>query len=121
MTEPEAEPRSSRDLGTHLDRIWRELKDLTRQVESETRRGGQLAKLHYDIRGLRQERADVATKLGEAVFATHRASARRPALARVPGYDELVAQLDTIEGQIAAKQQAIAALGGDVTRGANAA
>jgi hypothetical protein len=121
MTEPQSESSGARDLGTHLDRIWRELKDLTRQVESETRRGGQIAKLHYDIRGLRQERADVAAKLGEIVFAAHRDSARRPTLARVPGYDELVARLDSIADRVAAKQQAISALGGDVARDANAA
>ena len=120
----EHEPRTSgtkHDLSDHLDRIWRELKQVTQQVERETRRGGQIAKLHYDVRGLRQERSTLTARLGQIVYQAQCESTRRPTLARVQGYDELITSIDTVSAQIASKRQRIADLGGDVGQRADAA
>lgn len=109
------------DLGEHLDRIWRELKEVTQQVERETRRGGQIAKLHYHMRGLRQEVAAHTSRLGQLVYKAQCGSTRRPALARIEGYDELIASIDALSAEIETKRQRIAALGGDLGRRADAA
>lgn len=95
------------ELGRHLDRIWRELKQLTRQVESETRRGGQVAKLRYELRGLRQDRAELLVGLGTVVYDAQRAGKRRPALRNVDGYDEFVGALTELDERIGAKQAAL--------------
>ncbi len=112
---------TKRDLGEHLDRIWRELKDVTQQVERETRRGGQIAKLHYDMRGLRQEVEAHTSRLGQLIYKAQCQSTRRPALARIEGYDELIASIDSLTADIETRRQRITALRGDVGRRADAA
>ena len=112
---------TKRDLGEHLDRIWRDLKEVTQQLERETRRGGQIAKLHYDIRGLRQEVAAHTSRLGQLVYDAQCRSSRRPALASIDGYDKLIAAIDALSAEIEAKQQRITNLGGDVGQRADAA
>ena len=99
-----------RDLSWHLDRIWQEIKDITRQVESETRRGGQIAKLKLEIHGLRRKVAEHASRLGQLVYEAQKTSDKRPTLSRVEGYDELVAQIAAVEAEIEAKQEEIAEL-----------
>jgi len=103
---------AKRDIGEHLDRIWRELKEVTQQVERETRRGGQIAKLHYDTRGLRQEVASHTSRLGQLVYNAQCQSTRRPTLARIAGYDDLIAAIDALNAEIEANRQRIADLGG---------
>lgn len=122
MTEPTGGKFGVRkDLGDHLDRIWRELKEVTQEVERETRRGGRIAKLHYDIRGLRQEVTEHMSQLGRLVYEAQRQSTRRPALARIDGYDELVALIGALRAEIEAKRRCIRELGGDVGARADAA
>ncbi len=99
-----------RDLSWHLDRIWQEIKDITRQLESETRRGGQIAKLKLEILGLRRKATEHTSRLGHLVYEAQKTSDKRPTLARVEGYDELVAQIAAVEAEIEAKQEEIAEL-----------
>lgn len=101
-----------RDLNWHLERIWNELKELTRQVEDETRRGGKIAKLRFEIRGLRQELESEAARVGELVYEAQMAGGKRPALARVDGYDECVEKMAALRGRIEAKEEEIAVLRG---------
>ena len=116
------EPRGPKaDVSAHLDRIWRELKGLTRQVENETRRSSQIARLRYEIRGLRQQREEASQQLGAIVYAAQRESARRPMLARVAGHDDLIADLRELDVPIEAKQEAIEARRRDLGWSANAA
>ena len=122
MTEPATrESGTKKDLGDHLDRIWRELKEVSQQIERETRRGGKIAKLHYEMRGLRQEVTAHTLRLGQLIYRAQCQSKRRPALARIDGYDELIASIDALSAEIAAKQYRIADLGGNVGRRADAA
>jgi len=122
MSEPaSSKSETKRDLGDHLDRIWRDLKEVTQQVERETRRGGKIAKLHYDMRGLRQELSAHTARLGQLIYAAQCRSRRRPALASIDGYDELIASIDALSAKMEAKRQRIAELGGDVGRRADAA
>ncbi|HJO04047.1 MAG TPA: hypothetical protein QGG47_08735 [Acidobacteriota bacterium] len=100
----------TRDLSWHLDRIWKEIKDITRQLEGETRRGGQIAKLKLEILGLRRRAGEHTSKLGHLVYEAQKSSDKRPTLARVEGYDDLVAQIAGVESEIDAKQEEIAEL-----------
>ncbi len=89
-----------RDLSWHLDRIWREVKDITRQLESETRRGGLIAKLKLEILGLRRKASEHTSRLGQLVYEAQKTSDKRPTLARVEGYDGLVADIAAVEAEI---------------------
>ncbi len=105
-----ADGEERRDVSWHLDRIWQEIKDITRQLESETRRGGQIAKLKLDILGLRRKANEHTSRLGVLVYEAQKTSDKRPTLARVEGYDGVVADIATVEAEIDAKQEEIAAL-----------
>ena len=98
------------DLSWHLDRIWQEIKDATRQLESETRRGGQIAKLKLEMLGLRRKATEHTARLGHLVYEAQKTSDKQPTLARVEGYDELVAEIAALEAEIEAKQEEIAKL-----------
>ena len=99
-----------RDLSWHLDRIWDEIKQISRQVEQETRRGGRIARLRLDIRSLRREVNEQCARLGQLVYEAQKSSDRRPTLARVAGYDDLVANIASIEAQIDDKEAQISEL-----------
>lgn len=99
-----------RDLSWHLERIWTELKDVTRQLESETRRGGRIAKLHFDMRGLKQEFETEAARLGRLVYEAQMEGGKRPTLSRVDGYDETVERIAALQGRIEALEEEIAEL-----------
>ncbi len=104
----EQEPK--RDLSWQLERLWEEIKQITRQVEQETRRGGRIARLRLDIRGLRREVNEHCARLGQLIYEAQKDSDKRPTLARVEGYDDLVANIATIEVQIAEREAQIAEL-----------
>lgn len=99
-----------RDLSWQLERIWDEIKQISRQVEQETRRGGRIARLRFDIRGLRREVNEQCARLGQLVYEAQKSSDRRPTLARVEGYDDLVANIASIEAQIDDKEAQISEL-----------
>lgn len=107
---PGDEDPGKRDLSGHLDRIWREIKELARQVESETRRGGRIARLRFEIRGLRQDLQATAARLGRLVYEAHLAGGKRPALSRLPGYDEAIQRLADLQAQIDGREERIAEL-----------
>lgn len=106
----EAGQEDKRDLSWHLDRIWDEIKQITRQVEKETRRGGKIARLRFDIRGLRRERAEQTSILGRLIYDAQMAAGKRPTLSRVDGYDDVIAKIAEIDGGIEAKETLITEL-----------
>lgn len=107
---PNAESEDKRDLSWHLDRIWDEIKQISRQVEQETRRGGRIARLRLDIRGLRRDCSEQAALLGQLIYDAQMAGAKRPTLSRVEGYDDLIAKIAGLHGQVDAKESEIAEL-----------
>lgn len=100
----EQEQRDRRDFGGTVDRIWEEIKDVFRQVESETRRGGRIARLTLDLRHLRRELGEVTSRLGQRIYESQREMDRRPAMAQVEGYDELIERIDDLHGRIGDKE-----------------
>jgi predicted RNase H-like nuclease (RuvC/YqgF family) len=119
--ETKQEPRWRDDLGRQLERLWQEVKDLSKQVESETRRGGRIAILRFDVRSLRRQLAEATSHLGRLVYDAQTGMSRRPALANVQGYDDAVARIDEIRDEIEVKMNEIAGLGGDAGQKADAA
>ncbi|NKB90146.1 MAG: hypothetical protein GKS06_18215 [Acidobacteria bacterium] len=117
----ERQTSSRGDVGRHLDRIWRELKQLTRQVETETRRGGQVARLRYELRGLRQDREALLTRLGAAVYRAQGDADRRPALRNVLGYDDAIEDLRQVDEQIGDREATLQVVLSSPREGADAA
>ena len=109
-TPDEAAGEEKRDLSWHLDRVWGEIKDITGQLETETRRGGRIAKLKLEILGLRHRVKEHTARLGNLVYEAQKTSDKRPTLSRVDGYDGIVAEIATVEGEIEAKQGEIVEL-----------
>ena len=99
-----------KDLYWYLDKIWSEIKEVSSQIEHETRRGGKIAKLRFELRGLRREFDEIAARIGHAVFEAQMTGGKRPALSRVEGYDELFEQLVTLQAKIDTKEEIIAEL-----------
>ena len=80
-----------------------------------------MARLNYGMLGRGQEVTAHTSQLGQLIYRAQCQSKRRPALARIDGYDELLASIDALSAEIAAKQYRIADLGGNVGRRADAA
>lgn len=98
------------DLPWHLDRVWQEIKDIGGQLESETRRGGRIAKLKLEILGLRHRTNEHTSRLGKLVYEAQKSSDKRPTLSRVEGYDDIVAEIAAVESEMEAKREEIAEL-----------
>lgn len=107
---PDAQPRNQ--IGDGLDRVWTEIKQITRSVEQETRRTGRAARLKLDLRSLQREREEVRARLGKAVYAARSEHGEEIVLDQVEGLAGGVAALDTIEEKIAAIEAEIESLHG---------
>ncbi len=93
-----------------LERIWQEIRDITRQVEQEARRNGRLASLHLDVRNLRRGRSEQFSRLGNLIYRAQLESERRPTLSRVEGYDDLIVQIQAMDVRIETVEAEIARL-----------
>lgn len=107
------ERRDDTGFAESLDRLWEEIKQISRQVEKETRRSGRVARLRLDLRKLRKEIFEVRARLGEAVYETHRAGGADQRLDQIAGYAARVAALDRLHAEADAMEAEIAGLRGD--------
>lgn len=105
-----AEGEARKDVYFYLDRIWTEIKEISGQIEHETRRGGRIARLRFDLRGLRRDADDAAARLGHAVYDAHMAAGKEPALKKLDGYDAMIDRIAGIKAMIATKEEEIAEL-----------
>lgn len=105
-------------LAENLDRLWEEIKQISRQVERETRRSGRVARLKLDLRKLRKEMFEVRARLGKAVYEAHRAGGADQRLDEIEGYAARVAALDRLHSDAEALEAEIERLrgGGDPGR-----
>jgi len=99
-------------LADSLDRLWEEIKQISRQVERETRRSGRVARLKLDLRKLRKEIFEVRARLGEAVYGAHRAGGAGQRLDEIEGYAARVAALDRLHSEVDAIEDEIERLRG---------
>lgn len=87
-----------------LERVWSEIKEISRQVERETRRTGRTARLKLDLRKLAREQQEVRARLGKAVHEAYRQHGGDLTLTDVQGLAGGIAALDALAEQIRAKQ-----------------
>ncbi len=115
QVETEAQ-RESGQFSESIGRVWSEIKQISKQVERETRKSGRVARLKLDIRSLRREEAEVRARLGKAVYAARREHDDSIALNEVEGFAGGVAALDALSEQITAKEAEVEQLrqAGDV-------
>ena len=100
------ETTSTNDFSSHLERIWAEIKEISRQVEQETRRSGKIARLTLEIRRLRRSIVEQTSGLGMAVYKAQQ-TGTNPSVSAIPGTDELVATIGRLHDQVKDKQQQI--------------
>jgi uncharacterized protein Yka (UPF0111/DUF47 family) len=104
------QPQASRQIVDSLERVWDEIKQISRQVEEETRKTGRAARLKLDIRKLEREVSEVQSRLGQAVYAARHEHGDGIALSEVEGFAGGVAALDALHEKLTAKQAEIDAL-----------
>jgi len=97
-------------LTDSIDRLWNEIKQISKQVEGETRRSGRMARLRLDIRKLEREVIEVRGRLGKAVYDARTAAGDDLKLHEVEGLAGGIAALDSLHEQIAAKEAEIGGL-----------
>ena len=114
QAEPEVQQQPGQ-IQNGMERVWGEIKQISKQVERETRRSGRVARLHLDLRGLRRQQDEVQARLGKAVFEAQRAHGDSIEVNQVEGYAGGIAALETLDEQIVAKEAEIEVLRGDGT------
>jgi len=106
----ETPPAGGNQITEGLERVWSEIKQISRQVEAETRKTGRTARLKMDIRRLEREQQEVRARLGKAVYAARCEHGDGIALSEVEGFAGGVAALDALSEEIAAKQAEVETL-----------
>jgi hypothetical protein len=87
-----------------IGRVWSEIKQISKQVERETRKSGRAARLKLDVRRLRRQENEVLARLGKAVYEAREAKGDNISLHEVEGFAGGVAALDALREEIATKQ-----------------
>ncbi|HEX9701137.1 MAG TPA: hypothetical protein VGD06_16920 [Acidobacteriota bacterium] len=95
-----------------LERVWGEIKQISKQVQQETRRSGRIARLRLDLRSLRREVFEVRARLGKAVYEARNAGGDDTRLSEVPGFAGGVSALDALHEKIRAAEQQVLRLQG---------
>ncbi len=98
------EQQESGQFSDGIGRVWSEIKQISKQVERETRKSGRTARLKLDIRSLRREEDEVRARLGKAVYAARQEHDDSIALREVEGFAGGVAALDALGQKITAKE-----------------
>lgn len=102
-----ATPKASGAISEGFGRVWSEIKQISKQVEHETRKSGRVARLRLDLRSLRREQVEVRARLGKAIYAAHQEHGDSIALSEVEGLAGGVAALDSLHEQVSAKEAEI--------------
>ncbi len=100
-------PKESGPISEGIGRVWSEIKQISKQVEHETRKSGRVARLRLDLRTLRREQVEVRARLGKAVYAARQEHGDSIELSEVEGFAGGGAALDSLGEQIAAKEAEI--------------
>jgi archaellum component FlaC len=100
-------PVSPGQFSESLERIWNEIKEISHQVEQETRRSGRFARLRLDSRQLRRQLIEVQARLGKAVFEAFVSKGGEIRLEEIEGIGDQIAALDRLQEQVAAKENEI--------------
>lgn len=107
VTDEHSADAGASDLSANLERIWEEIKQISRQVERETRRSGRIARLRLEARQLRRDLAEWQARLGKAAYEAHASGGADQRLRDIEGLDEAVRALDDVGARLREKQQRI--------------
>jgi hypothetical protein len=110
QVENETSPQGGNQITDGLERVWEEIKQISRQVEQETRKTGRATRIKLEIRRLRREQEEVRARLGKAVYEARQQHGDGIALSDVEGFAGGVAALDALRAKISAKQAEIDSL-----------
>ena len=61
--------REKGQVSEQLGRVWSEIKQISKQVERETRKSGRVSRLRLDMHRLRREKLVAQSRLGQTVHA----------------------------------------------------
>ena len=61
--------REKGQVSEQLGRVWSEIKQISKQVERETRKSGRVSRLRLDMHRLRREKLAAQSRLGQTVHA----------------------------------------------------
>ncbi len=103
-------PVSSGQFSDSLERIWQEIKEISHQVEQETRRSGRIARLRLDSRQLRRQLIEAQACLGKTVCEAHASKSGKVRLEEIEGIEEHLATLDRLQESVVAKESEIDSL-----------
>ncbi len=103
-------PVSSGQFSESLERIWQEIKEISHQVEQETRRSGRIARMRLDSRQLRRQLIEAQARLGQAIFEAHASGGDSVRLEEIEGIVDELDALDRLQKQVAAKDSEIDSL-----------
>jgi len=101
------QPSVGNQINEGIGRVWGEIKQISKQVERETRKTGRTARLKLDLRSLHREEQEVRARLGKAVHRALHEHGDAHTLAEVEGMAGGIAALDALGEQIAAKETEI--------------
>ena len=96
--------REKGQVSKQLGRVWSEIKQISKQVERETRKSGRVSRLRLDIHRLRREKMAVQARLGQAVHAALKEHGGSIALSEVEEFANSVATMDILIEKITAKE-----------------
>ena len=100
-------PVSPGQFSESLERIWSEIKEISHQVEQETRRGGRIARLRLDSRQTRRQLIEVQARLGRAVYEAFASEGGQVRLEEIEDIGDEIDALDRLQLQLAAKESEI--------------
>tara|TARA_B100000586_G_scaffold256281_1_gene219015 strand:+ start:267 stop:659 length:393 start_codon:yes stop_codon:yes gene_type:complete len=91
-------------VSEQLGRVWSEIKQISKQVERETRKTGRVSRLRLAIHRLHREKMAAQARLGQAVHAALQEHGDSVALSEVEEFANGVATIDILIEKITAKE-----------------
>ncbi|MEC7900889.1 MAG: hypothetical protein VX385_03575 [Acidobacteriota bacterium] len=96
--------REKGQVSEQLGRVWSEIKQISKQVERETRKSGRVSRLRLEIHRLRREKKMAQSQLGQAVHAALQEHGDSIALSEVEELANSAATINILIEKIIARE-----------------
>ena len=96
--------REKGQVSGQLGRVWSEIKQISKQVERETRKSGRVSRLRLDMHRLRREKLAAQSRLGQAVHSAFQEYGDSIALSEVEELANGAATINILIEKIIAKE-----------------
>ncbi|MDP6687391.1 MAG: hypothetical protein QF680_05370 [Acidobacteriota bacterium] len=96
--------REKGQVSEQLGRVWSEIKQISKQVERETRKSGRVSRLRLEIHRLRREKKVAQSQLGQAVHAALQEHGDSIALSEVEELADSAATINILIEKIIARE-----------------